>query len=90
MATLLDPAIMGGVFAIVIGAFRVVEKSINKKNGSTGTIVHEAEWRGEITQILRQQVKTGERQIVLLEQHCDSTKDANRLLEEVHEQICGS
>ena len=69
MDTLADPAIMGGVFAVVIGAFRAVEKAVDKRNGGTsGAPLREAEWRGGVTQILSQLTKIGERQTELIEQ----------------------
>ena len=93
--TFTDPMIMGGVFAVVVGAFQMVGKAIDKKNGSgsssTNSIrIQEAEWRGEITQVLKQQNGLAERQIVLLEKHCDDTRDLGRLLREVHEQACNN
>jgi len=92
METLIDPAIMGGVFAVVIGSFKIVEKAIDKRNnsGNTHSKLHEAEWRGEITQVLKQQNNLAERQTVLLERHCDDTRELGQLLREVHEQACNS
>ena len=91
--TFTDPMIMGGVFAVVVGAFQMVGKAIDKRNGSgsgsgNNSKIQEAEWRGEITQVLKQQNSLAERQTVLLEKHCDDTKDLDRLLREVHEQAC--
>ena len=67
METLIDPAIMGGMFAVVIGSFKVVERVIDKRNGSSNNTIREAEWRGNVTQILGQLTKIGERQTVLIE-----------------------
>jgi len=90
MNALIDPAIMGGVFAVVIGSFKMVEKAVERRNGSGNGYpkLHEAEWRGEITQILKQQNKLAERQTVILERHCEDTRELGQLLREVHEQAC--
>lgn len=87
METFLDPAITGGVFGVIFGAFKLVEKSLNGKDNSNNKI-KDAEWRTNVANILGNQTEIAKRQTKLLEDHCKEAHELSHILMDVHKNVC--